>query len=305
MDHLKWFRGTGAAVPSYRDFACYYAAKWLEHGVGIYFDNTFMEPAYNPINTSAYVREDGQIQPSAQVWARREYLRRIWNLHQQMDKPQTPQIMMLHMTNSHVLPYMVWNEANLDLEWKLKDARPLQEKFSPALLRAESLGLKTGNYPMAMVKPRNRGKPEGMSEEEYRFRVRTHRAGMYVHDIKYSPNIQTLPTFEAMTEFGYGHEDCRVINYWEDDPPVTMSDEQCKWLLMERDGELMLLLCTWNPQSSTVELTIDNAALGLEPTQAHDAESGEQLTMSGNTVTVPMRGYGVRIIKLDRDDTKQ
>ena len=24
---------------------------------------------------------------------------------------------MLHMTNSHIVPYMVWNHSNLDLEW--------------------------------------------------------------------------------------------------------------------------------------------------------------------------------------------
>lgn len=294
-DHLRWSRPTGSVVKSYRDFACYFAKKQLENGVGIYFDNTFLQPAYNLVTTNAYTRPDGTIQPSAQVWARRKYLRRIWVLHKQLYQPETPQIMMLHMTNSHVLPYMVWNQANLDLEWKVRGARPFQEKFSPDLLRAESLGRKTGTYPMGMLNPH---RPEGMSEQRFEFIQRTHRAGLYVHEIKYSPHIRTSAAPEPLVEFGYGDPDCDVVNYWKPDTPVSVSDDQCKWILLRRDGEALIMLVTWNDEEQTVNVDIDTDALDIDVAQATNAESGQTMPAPDGDFAFTMPGYGIRIYRL-------
>ena len=294
-DHQRWSRPTGSVVKSYRDFACYFAKKQLENGVGIYFDNTFLQPAYNLVTTTAYTRPDGTIQPSAQIWARRKYLRRIWVLHKQLYQPETPQIMMLHMTNSHILPYMVWNQANLDLEWKVRGARPFQEKFSPELLRAESLGRKTGNYPMAMLNPR---RPDHMSKEEFAFIQRTHRDALYVHEIKYSPNIRTAAAPEPLSDFGYGQPDCRVINYWEPEAPISVSDDQCKWILLRREGKALVMLVTWNDEEKEIKVKVDTDALGIDVDRVTNAESGETTPAPDGDFAFTMPGYGTRIYRL-------
>ncbi|MFP4027977.1 MAG: glycoside hydrolase domain-containing protein [Candidatus Brocadiia bacterium] len=296
--HLRWFTGTGAIVPSYRDFACYFAAKWLENGVGIYFDNAFPETAYNTINTSAFVREDGSIQPSCGIWARRAYLRRIWNLHQELYRPETPQIMMLHMTNTHILPYMVWNQSNLDLEWKLPGVAPLQKKFSPELLRAESIGLQTGNIPLAMVKPGKKRKPaKGMSKEKFENIHETYRYGLYLHEIKYAPNISASSPPEPMIDFGYGLDDCEVINYWDDSASLKISDPDCKWLLLKRQGRLLICLVTWSDQKARVTATLDLDALGVDVSEVVNAETGEEVTtLEDGAFTIEMPPFGVHTL---------
>jgi len=76
--------GTGVIAPSYRDFAVWCGAQFLRNGVGLYFDNSFLKRAYCTVNTPAYHLPDGSVQPSAGVWAHREYLKRIWVLHKQL-----------------------------------------------------------------------------------------------------------------------------------------------------------------------------------------------------------------------------
>ncbi len=299
-EHLKSRISTGATVPSYRDFACYFAKKWIENGTGVYFDNTFMYDSYNLLNTNAYVRSDGHIQPSAEIWGRRKYFRRILTLHKKHHQPKAPQIMMLHMTNTHVLPYMVWNHVNLDLEWKLPGVKPLQKKFSPALLRAESLGLQTGNIPMAMVKPgKKRTPPGGMSKEKFNAIERTYRAGLMVHEIKYAPNISTTPPPEGMVKFGYGEKGCEVWNYWDDDPPLTVNDDRCKWLLLKRRGQLMVLFCTWNGEPNEIKATLDQRQLGTNVSKVADVNEKKLVDrVRNNSFSFQMDGHGVRLFWL-------
>jgi hypothetical protein len=287
-----WFRSvpTGALVLSYQDFACWFGAEWLRRGIGLYFDNSMPKRVYNTIGTSAYRRPDGRIQPSAGIWAHREYLRRIWVLHQQLRNPVTPQTMMLHMTNSHVLPYMVWNHCNLDLEWKYGPGL-FQKKFSPDLLRAQSLGLQTGNVPLALASIR------GKSSKELKKRAgRTRWAGLLVHEIKGGISSRKYP--EPLVDFGYGQEDCEVHNYWDSNAPMKVSDPQCKWLLLRHGGELFVLFCTWNPEDSRVEIELDFGTPGVVVERARNVEAGDIMKVEGGRFSFLMPAYGVRMFRL-------
>jgi hypothetical protein len=274
--------GTGGLVKSYRDFACWYAAEWLKRGYGIYFDNSFPKRAADPIMTEAYEWK-GRTVPSASMWNHRKYLKRIWILHQQMRDPKAPQAMMIHMTNTHIAPYMVWNEYNLDLEWRGgKDV--LQKRFAPDLIRAESLGLKTGNVPVVL----------GFSGGP----------AMLVHEIKSGITVQHYP--EVFVEFGYGTPDCETYNYWDEEPVLTVSDPYCKWLALKREGRLLLYLVTWNGQATTLTLTPALKRLGLAAgetgvSRVVDAETGEELTRLGedHSFTIDLEGFGVRTLRLE------
>ncbi len=266
--HWKWYFGSGATVPSYVDFCCWFGAKWLKRSVGLYFDNAFVKtPANNPYLTTAFFREDGKIQPSTCFWAKRDYLKRIWVLHQQLRLPQTPQIMMIHMTNAHIIPWESFNEVNLDLEWKF-GARPFQAKFSPELLRVESTGLQTGCIPMAISDTENKGVKA--SETNRKLAERTRWAGFAVHEIRMEWSGQKWP--KSLSTFGYGRDDCTVYNYWQPQPPITVSDDACKWLLLKRKGKLLLLLCSWNRKDNRVVIEFDFDKLGVRPKGAIDVE---------------------------------
>jgi len=321
-----WAFYTPGHPPSYRDFGAWHAANWLRRGFGLYFDNSMPKRALDPVATSAFQREDGQVVPSCGIWAHREYLKRIWVLHQQFYNPHTPQIMMIHMTNTHILPYHVWNQVNLDLEWKFRVNALFQKKFGHDLLRAESLGLQTGNYPTAMAGA-SKADAAWLKLHAARYE-RTRWAGLLVHEIKGGIPLQPYP--KLFEEVGYGLDDAHVFNYWDRRPVLHVNDPEVKWLLVERQGRALLLVCTWNPEPASLVIDVDSERLGFTPQQASDAEAdtkpdgrvrfGEASETMGagsedsdepkigenwrwdasrNRLSLPMPGYGVRIALLE------
>ena len=268
--------GTGALVKSYRDFACWYAAHWLRRGYGIYFDNSFPKRVYDTLTTAAY-RWKGVTVPSAGMWNHRAYLKRVWIMHQQMRDPKAPQAMMIHMTNTQIAPYMVWNEYNLDLEWRNSDDA-LQQRFAPDLIRTETLGLKTGTVPVVL----------GFSGGP----------AMLVHEVKTGITVRDYP--RPFVEFGYGRPDCEVYNYWDAGAPMEVSDEMCKWLLLKRDGRLFVYLVTWDGESNTVRVTLDLDKLGVDVSRVAEAKSGEQIAaLQDGSFAVEMDGFGVRTLLVE------
>ena len=289
-DHTS---GTGLLAPSYQDFACWYGAHFLRRSLGLYLDNAFPKRAYDPLTTPAYRLPNGQMQPSAGMWAHREYLKRLWVLHQQIRIDEAKPIMLIHMTNTHIVPLFSFNEANLDLEW-FYGPEPQQSKYPHDLLRAESIGLQSGCVPFVLASVLHTKTPE-----EKRIAERTRFGVAMVHEIKaYMPGHDGRLLYRVL-DFGYGMDDCTVHNYWHDDYPVKASNDDVKSLLLVRGGKAMLVLCTWNRKPETVTLTFDTRALGMTPAKATDAETGEALKVQGNTVAVPMEAYGVRIVTLE------
>jgi hypothetical protein len=283
------FGGTGALAPSYRDFACWYGAQFVKRGIGLYLDNAFPKRAYDPVTSSAYRLPNGDIQPSAGMWAHREYLKRLWIIHQEFGPRDIMPLMMIHMTNTHIAPYMVWNEANLDLEW-FYGPEPAQSKYSADLLRAESLGRQSGNIPLALART------EGDIGDRTRF------GALMVHEIKpepYGGGPIGRALLAKLYDFGYGRADCTVLNYWGSERPVAPDDDRVKWLALKRGGEALLLLCTWNAKPETVHLSFDDRALGTTPREARDEETGETLSFDGQGgLVVPLESYGVRVLRV-------
>jgi hypothetical protein len=285
--------GTGNLVRSYQDFACWYAAEHLRRGIGLYFDNAFPKRAYDLLTSTAYRLPNGEIQPSAGMWAHREYLKRIWVLHQQIDPAGTRPMMMVHMTNTHCIPYLSFNMANLDLEW-FYGPEPQQSKYPYDLLLAESLGRQSGTLPLAIAKVDNT-----KSKEEERIAYRTRFGALMVHEIRpYMSEMIGTPYAKMLVNFGYGEDYCQVLNYWQDAYPVHASNPQVKTLLLKRGHELLLLIVTWNPKAETVTLTLDQPTLGLVLTEARDEETNDALTFSKGKLTVPLEGYGVRFVRV-------
>ena len=198
--------------------------------------------------------------------------------------------MMIHMTNSHMLPYMVWNQYNLDLEWNFRNKK-FQEIFTPELLRVQTIGLQTGNIPHAMTSPGKmnaKTRKRILKTEEYR----THLYGMYVHEIR-GPGITTRQMPKPLDDFGYGKPDCQVYNYWQDNPPLNVNDPDCKWLLLQRGDKVFVLLVTWNARPRQVIARFDFKRLGIKPPEfAHDGESGTRLRFStgDDRLSVRMKG---------------
>lgn len=294
-DHKMWGIGVAGVVPSHRDFACWYAAEWVRRGIGCYFDNAFPTRAYDLLTTNAYRLPNGQVQPSAGIWARRDYLRRIWTIHRTLAPPDAIPVIMIHMTNTLILPYMVWGDQNLDLEWKF-GPEPQQSKFTPDFLRAESCGRQTGSVPFVLDRIL-----DAKSKAEEAVAARTKFGVMAVHECRWWGREHYGDLVKLMLDFGYGQEDCTVWNYWQPECPVTASDPDCKLLVLKRGVELFLVACTWNPQPATVRFTVDAAAAGVAPAAAVNAEKPDEVwpkDAASGAIAVPFDGYGVRLLRL-------
>ena len=289
----------GHLVRSHQDFAVWYGAELVKRGIGLYFDNAFPKRGYDPLTTSAYRLPNGNIQPSASMWAHREFLKRIWNIHQELGPKDIPPIMMIHMTNTHILPYMVWNESNLDLEWFF-GPEPAQSKYPHEMLRAQSLGRQTGNIPLVLARVE-----AGTSipyESEQGKKIACNRLiAMMVHEIKPDPNGGNCAMMHPILKFGYGMDDCLVWNYWDAGHPVRSDDPQVKTLLLKRGGELMLLLATWNSAAAVVELSIDEKTTGIRPKDAWELTVDDEkraLPLQDGKLRLSLEGYDTRLIRL-------
>ena len=292
--------GIASLAPSYLDFQAWYGAEFIRRGIGLYWDNTFPRQAHDPITTDAYRLPNGRIRASANMWRRREYFKRLWVLHQQLAPAETKPIMMFHMTNSHLLPTMTFGQTNLDLEW-FYGPRPAQSKYPADMLRTQTLGLQTGNIPLVLARVAGSiGQWRKLTEEQQHVGSRTKIGVMAVHEVRagsrHGPSNDLL---KRMYEFGYGRPGCEVYNYWQEDPPVRVSDQQCKWLLLQRDGRLMLLLCTWNENEADLDVTIDTRALGVDVSRAVNVETDETAKAAGGDFPLTMPGYGVRLFLLE------
>jgi hypothetical protein len=285
---------TGALVKSYQDFACWWAAEFVKRGVGLYFDNAYPKRAYDPLTSSAYVLPSGDIQPSAGMWAHREYLRRIWVIHKTMSHPELPTHMMIHMTNTHMIPYMVYSDSLLDLEW-FYGPEPQQSKYAHDFLRAESLGRQSGSLPLVLADINSTKSPE-----EQAFAERTRFGTMMVHEIKARYGGESSKPFALLVDFGYGRDDCQVYNYWNEGYPVKMSNDQVKSILLKRGSELLLVVATWNQKPEKVKVTLDEKLVGLVVTKGVNEEKPEEVYPLDSTgaFTLELDGYGVRVIRL-------
>ncbi len=260
---------------SRQDFRCYYGAETVKRGIGLYFDNIFPHMNKDKIISDAYEISGLGIQPSANLWEQRDYHRRIWNIHREFgaafnNKPMS----MMHMTNTDLIPVLTWNDMNVDLEW-FYGPEPQQSKYSLGILQAETCALKSGCIPFALARIEN-----VKTAQQQRVAERTRFGSMMVHDIKFHirGDEETLLA-KILYGFGYGRRGVvdgddveTVYNYWDENYPVTSSNDLVKSLLVKRGSELLLLITSWDKNPVKVTFALDTKVIGLSPEVAWDAE---------------------------------
>lgn len=286
-------------VRSYADFGTWMANEWLQRGVSLYWDNTYLYPSYNTRTTAAYRTEDGNIQPALIIWNVRRYHQRVWNLLQHWRRRrEEPLEWTLHMTNTEPLPVQTWGTVQLDHELSVR--RP----FSPEWLMTESIGRQVGNLPLSLYEVYGRdnelvrGLPEGQ-------RARVEWGLRAVHEIQ-----RTGPLEEILSRFGYGEEGVSVHNYWDDWPVLEVAPDSVKWLALSRadSGEMLCVLASWAERPVTAEVQWKHGNAGPADAAAWhvlDAESREVLAPSGgSSFSVGIAGpYGNRILLRTRTRT--
>ncbi|MBM4032033.1 MAG: LamG domain-containing protein [Planctomycetes bacterium] len=292
---------------SYQDFGCWFANEWLKRGISLYWDNTYPRSSMNPLNSAAYVTEDGSIQPAVILWNQREYQKRVWNLLQQWRKKRPePLEWVNHMTNTLVLPIHTWATANLDHE--LGSAKP----FSPEWLQAETVGRQVGTYPLtlyAVTGSQNAMLQKLPQEKQYRAEWGMRMA----HEIQSNGG----KLFELVRQFGYATDAVRVANYWADEPVLSIEPPQVKWLAMLKTQRLpksseaipvlsdaLIVLASWAEEDVKASVRLVAHRIGRVPDKLAftDAEDGSAVDPAAVALPGP---YGARILRVRADKSSQ
>ena len=291
---------------SYADFSLYYGKMWMDRGFGLYSDNCFPISSFNTLVSDAYVRSDGQTQPSAGIWEMRDYYKRMWKL-KNLRQPDTPYPLLqcLHVTNGMLIPIVGWNDVNLDIEWIWNGGR---DHFPADLLLTETTGLQGGNIgvPHHMLIPSlsfsGAMEAEKTEPERHRHWQRAEWGIRFVFEVlRHTMYHWTLnaPEEKLVRDFGYGEPGVEIINYWAADeksadaPEIACSDEDVKWIgLWKKDaGELLAVLVNWSGKPR-------NASFGAKGAfeRVANAETGEAMKLDG----MAFEPFGVKIVRLTR-----
>jgi len=310
---------------SYRDFCLWYANEWMKRGVSIYIDNMFPNVLDNPLTSDAFIDDDGDLQPAAAIWDMREYHKRLWTLEQEWNNRNPPYKIMIthHMTNVVALPINTWNDAMLDLEWwteggmrygRKKNGTTELSPFSPELLLAEATGHQTGSYRHVLTSilsvPRevwfkSPPAPE-FTRPEWGMRM-VHETFRWLFPYENYAAFEPARSLEkSIWDFGYSTDDCSVVNYWENNPPVKVSDPDVKWLLLSRkkDNKVLLVLQSYLKKDARIDVKLDDQRFKFNgQVSVHDVES--RTTFNGKNdngvqLSVPMnRPFDTKVLIIE------
>ncbi|MBI4028509.1 MAG: hypothetical protein HY360_26215 [Verrucomicrobia bacterium] len=280
-------------VPSYQDCALFYFKKMMDLGIdGIYYDNAYLTANPDTIAGDAYVRADGNIQPSVGLWNMREFIKRTAVMyHEAGKKPLT----VVHMTNGNIIPALSF--ATIALDWEDKyGVTDCQDKFSTDFLLAESTGLQAGLMPIVI------GGVIGEEGPLYERVSRTHFGVATVHEIMiWRAYISGAigKCYKVMREFGYGLDDCKVFRFWDGPQPVAITGGNAKALVLARGGKAMAIVTDFG-EGGVVRLKPDAKTLGLPADfSVRDAESGEALTVEKGEAAATLRRHDFRMVIME------
>ncbi|HON08220.1 MAG TPA: hypothetical protein PLW02_09000, partial [Verrucomicrobiota bacterium] len=99
-----------------------------------------------------------------------------------------------------------------------------------------------------------------------------------------------------------------VTDYWEDNPAVSVSDPDTKWIMLARksDKRVLLVLQSWHREDTTFSVTIDTTKLGFIP-EALAIDVGEDVQIPLNidkaiSLKITLPGpFGTKVIQLGKE----
>jgi len=278
---------------SYRDFALYYYQKAMTCFDGVYWDNVYMAALNDAVTSAAWVDERGRLHPSMGLWHMRELIRRTAVMYHEQGKHG---VFIPHMTNTNLVPTLAFANVALDWEWQYGD-RDFQDRFSPDLTVAQTLGRQTGCVPLILS-----GGLYDRSNPKFPWAMRTRLGVCLVHELRvwdYGPE-EEVALLKKLHEFGYGEPDCQVFNYWDDGHPVAVTGTEAKTIALSRGGKAVVVVTDYG-DGGDCTVKLEAAKLGV-PTaaKATDLETGKAITgdlANGFTFALKKNDFGVLLVE--------
>jgi hypothetical protein len=283
---------------SYQDMMLYYERELVRNGFdGIYFDNIRDWPVSDTTTGPAYELPDGSIQPYFDIFSMRELVKRTAVMLYVEGKTflDGRPLVLCHMTNTNIAPYMSFATMTLDLEAKYGSS-DFQERFHNAWLLTSVIGTQMGCVPEVLVQ--NTGR-------ETEWLTRTFLAVTLPYDLPVVMNAGGITTtfhkiWDMLRSFGYGSASVKVYPCWtEEDAPVSVADRNARVACyVKNDGSAaMLSIGEFGNSDRTVNLDLNK--LGFKSCRVTNAETGELLPVENGVVKLALPRHDFRLLKIE------
>lgn len=279
---------------SYQDFYLWHMRELLRRGMsGIYYDNVRDWHNPNSVTGPAYELPDGSIQPYFDIFSLRELVKRTAVLLYRERKTflDGRPLLVLHMTNTNVIPFTSFAGVTLDLEDKF-GSMDFQDRFSESWLKTTTIGTQAGNVPEVLVQ---------MTGRNLDFTNRTFLAVTLAYDIPFVMHCGgNLPiwkqTWEKLHHFGYASDDVEVIPCYESGRKVKTDSGKVRLTTYEnrRSGEMAVAVCSFGHEGG-VELVFDFPVSG-----AVDFETFAPQKVENNRISLRLNKNDFRLLKLKK-----
>jgi hypothetical protein len=227
------------------------------------------------------------------LWAMRDLIKRTAFLFHEQGRPVFANVS--HMTNTNIVPILSFGNINLDWEWQY-GKRDFQDRFSPDLTVAETLGTQCGSIPLILA-----GGFYDAKDPQYDWCMRTRLGVCLVHEIRvwdWQPAWH-YELYQKLFDFGYGEADCRVYNYWQEGFPLKATGGDLKGIVLAREGRAIVIATDYG-DGGACELELDLRAVGLPDTvKAANLETGEPMEGSGGRVRFDLKKHDFRAVLWD------
>ena len=277
-------------VRSFQDMALWYYREMMTCFDGIYWDNLYLSSNFNTIAGGAWTDEHGKVHPSMGLWAMRDLVKRTAYLFNEEGRPVFSNV--IHMTNACLVPVMAFANINLDWEWQYGH-RDFQDRFTPELTVAETIGRQCGNIPLILS-----GGYWGAPEDLRPWISRTRTGVCLVHEIRawdWQPK-EMWELYRKLFDFGYGEPDCRVYNYWDDGFPLQVEGVNAKAILLVK-GRKALAVVTDYGEGGEATVKLDVAGLKLPAIKPRNLETGEALAApAAGVVTFALKKHDFKVV---------
>jgi hypothetical protein len=297
-------------IRSYRDFGTHYGDQWMRRGVSLYWDVQHPKPVHNPWTSSAYTTPDEKVQRGVALWNHRAYLRRIWNrMHHWRRNQKQPLDFCIHHTGTQILPLWTWGTVDYTLEltptWDahLEGGKP----FPPDYIRTINIGRQVGNHTYLVKHLFHYDRDSVAVEGPPRFFASLREWGMrMVHEINRGTPYAVNGRDRSVFGLGYGTEAVEVHNYWADRPALRVPDDDVKWIVLGRPGDetMMVVLQSWSPEPTDVEVTFRSDVIGFAPGRhVLSARTGRRFSVdAAHVLNVPISApYATEVLYVTQE----
>jgi hypothetical protein len=282
-------------LKSYQDMFLYYCRQLIRNGLdGLYFDNVRERTSFDPVTGPAYELPDGNIQPYFDIFSMRELIKRAATMLYVEKKTFLDKrpLLIAHMTNTNLIPYMSFATMTLDLEAKFGGS-DFQERFSEDWLLSETIGTQTGCVPQILVK---------ITGNERDFVTRTFLAVTLAYDLPIVMNAGGLTgtfysTWAKLRNFGYGSDKVEVFACWNKNNPLkTLTPGVRSTLYLDKANRKAIVIIS--DFGSGGKAVLDIGGIGFTPEKTLNFETGKPVMLQGTKLETTLKKHDFKIFLL-------